>query len=235
MGSVTATICMTPESVSFWTRWRTAASLRPTALPISAYERRPSSCSCSMMAFDTESSWRGLAGAPRRESITPRFCQRGTARASGSVAQGAFYDGIRGIGGRNRGSGARLPAMSGTLRNFVGGAYVESSSDERLDLIDPVTEQVYGQSPISDAEDVDRAFSSAAAAFAEWRDATPSERQLALFRIADAIERRADEFAELESKDTGKPLASLVDDEILVSVDQIRFFAGAARVLEGRA
>ncbi|WP_210479028.1 gamma-aminobutyraldehyde dehydrogenase [Naasia sp. SYSU D00948] len=125
--------------------------------------------------------------------------------------------------------------MTGTLRNFIGGAYVESSSDQLLDLVDPVTEEVYGQSPVSNAQDVDTAFSSAAAAFEEWRDTTPGERQLALFRIADAIERRADEFAEIESKDTGKPLASLVDDEILVSVDQIRFFAGAARVLEGRA
>jgi betaine-aldehyde dehydrogenase len=125
--------------------------------------------------------------------------------------------------------------MTGTLRNFVGGAYVESSSDQRLDLIDPVTEEVYGQSPVSNAADVDTAFSSAAAAFEEWRDTTPAERQLALFRIADAMERRADEFAEIESQDTGKPLASLVDDEILVSVDQIRFVAGAARVLEGRA
>jgi betaine-aldehyde dehydrogenase len=82
---------------------------------------------------------------------------------------------------------------------------------------------------------VHRAYQSAQSAFETWRDTTPAERQLALFRIADAIEKRADEFAELESQDTGKPLASLVDDEILVSVDQIRFFAGAARILEGRA
>src|SRR5215218_4987635 len=88
---------MTPESVSFCTRCRTAASLSPTALPISAYERRPSSCSCSMMAFDTESSWRGLAGAPRRWSITPRLCQREQSRASGSVVKGGSGDEIRGI------------------------------------------------------------------------------------------------------------------------------------------
>ncbi|MET0590870.1 MAG: gamma-aminobutyraldehyde dehydrogenase [Naasia sp.] len=126
--------------------------------------------------------------------------------------------------------------MSGTqLRNFIGGEYRDPSGSERLDLIDPSTEEVYATSPISGASDVKAAYTAAADAFEKWGETTPAERQLALFRIADAMERRADEFAELESQDTGKPLASLVDDEILVSVDQIRFFAGAARVLEGRA
>src|SRR5690606_10691438 len=96
-------------------------------------------------------------------------------------------------------------------------------------------EQSYAVSPVSSAADVDRAFQSAARAFEEWGESTPAERQLALFRIADEMERRADEFADLESQDTGKPRASLVDDEIMLSVDQIRFFAGAARNLEGRA
>ena len=126
--------------------------------------------------------------------------------------------------------------MSGTqLRNFVNGEYIEAVGSARLDLIDPATEEVYGTSPISGPEDVHRAFEAAAAAFETWGETTPAERQLALFRIADAMEQRADEFAALESQDTGKPLASLVADEILVSVDQIRFFAGAARVLEGHA
>ncbi|GAA2748427.1 gamma-aminobutyraldehyde dehydrogenase [Amnibacterium kyonggiense] len=92
---------------------------------------------------------------------------------------------------------------------------------------------MYGTSVDSGPEQVDVAFAAAKAAFGGWRDATPSERQLALIRIADAMEARADEFAALESRDTGKPLGSLVQDEILPSVDQIRFFAGAARNLEG--
>src|SRR5690606_27934527 len=96
-------------------------------------------------------------------------------------------------------------------------------------------EQSYAVSPVSSAADVDRAFQSAARAFEEWGESTPAERQLALFRIADEMERRADEFADLESQDTGKPRTTLVDDEIMLSVDQIRFFAGAARNLEGRA
>lgn len=121
------------------------------------------------------------------------------------------------------------------VQNFVGGASVPSRADTAFGLVDPVTEETYGLSPISTREDVDDAFRAAADAFATWRRTTPAERQLALFRIADAMEQRAEEFADLESRDTGKPRATLVDDEIALSVDQIRFFAGAARNLEGRS
>ena len=121
------------------------------------------------------------------------------------------------------------------LRNFVNGEYVESRSEARLDLVDPATEAVYATSAVSGPADVDDAYSAASSAFEGWGESTPAERQLALFRIADAMEARADEFADAESRDTGKPRASLVEDEILLSVDQIRFFAGAARNLEGRS
>jgi len=121
-----------------------------------------------------------------------------------------------------------------TLKNFVNGAYSEAKGSGALPLIDPATEEVYAYAPISDATDIDSAYRAAEAAFESWGDTTPGERQLALFRIADEIEKRADEFADLESQDTGKPRASLVEDEIMVSVDQIRFFAGAARNLEGK-
>ena len=122
-----------------------------------------------------------------------------------------------------------------TLRNFINGEYVDAKGDGSFDVIDPATEKSYALSPVSGAADVDAAFAAAATAFEEWGETTPGERQLALFRIADAMEQRAEEFADLESQDTGKPRASLVADEILLSVDQIRFFAGAARDLEGRA
>jgi len=121
------------------------------------------------------------------------------------------------------------------LQNFINGEYVEAKSDAAFAVIDPATERAYATSPVSGAADVDAAFAAAAAAFEAWRDATPAERQLALFRIADRMEERAEEFADLESQDTGKPRATLVADEIMLSVDQIRFFAGAARILEGRA
>ncbi len=122
-----------------------------------------------------------------------------------------------------------------TLKNFINGEYVDAKGDDSFAVIDPATEESYATSPVSGKADVDDAFAAAAAAFEEWGESTPAERQLALFRIADEMERRAEEFADLESQDTGKPRATLVDDEILLSVDQIRFFAGAARNLEGRA
>ena len=121
------------------------------------------------------------------------------------------------------------------LRNFIGGRYVEAQTDDSFAVVNPATEQSYAQSPVSGRADVDDAYRAAAGAFDGWSESTPAVRQLALFRIADQIEARAEEFADLESQDTGKPRATLVADEILASVDQIRFFAGAARNLEGRA
>ena len=121
------------------------------------------------------------------------------------------------------------------IKNFIGGRYVAAKGDDSFAVIDPATEETYATSPVSGQADVDDAFGAAAAAFEEWGETTPAERQLALFRIADAMEARAEEFADLESKDTGKPRASLVDDEIMLSVDQIRFFAGEARHLQGIA
>jgi betaine-aldehyde dehydrogenase len=121
------------------------------------------------------------------------------------------------------------------LRNFIGGEYVEARGDAVIELIDPATEEVYGTSPVSTTADVDDAYRAASDAFEVWGETTPAERQLALFRIADAMEARAEEFADLESQDTGKPRATLVADEIVQSVDQLRFFAGAARNLEGRS
>lgn len=121
------------------------------------------------------------------------------------------------------------------LRNVIGGALVDARGDDTIDLIDPATEAVYGRAPISTAADVDAAYRSAADAFEAWGRTTPAERQLALFRLADALAERAEEFADLESQDTGKPRATLVADEIDQSVDQLRFFAGAARNLEGLA
>lgn len=121
------------------------------------------------------------------------------------------------------------------LQNFIDGKYVAAEADSVFDVIDPATESAYATSPVSGKPDVDAAYRAAASAFEVWKEFSPAERQRSLLRIADAIEARADEFADLESKDTGKPRATLVIDEILPSVDQIRFFAGAARNLEGRA
>lgn len=127
------------------------------------------------------------------------------------------------------------PAADRILSNVIDGERVPSRSAESIDLIDPATEEVYATAPVSTPEEVDAAYRAADRAFAAWGRTTPAQRQLALFRLADAVEARAEEFADLESQDTGKPRAALVADEIDQSVDQLRFFAGAARDLDGRS
>ena len=122
-----------------------------------------------------------------------------------------------------------------TFQNVINGELVDAASGETYDVIDPTTGTVYAQAPMSGAEDVNRAYTAAAKAFEEWGETTPAERQLALLKIADALEKRADEFVRVESRDTGKPLGLTASEELPPAVDQIRFFAGAARVLEGRS
>jgi betaine-aldehyde dehydrogenase len=121
------------------------------------------------------------------------------------------------------------------FQNFIGGQWTDLSYDRRSDLINPATGEVFGTAPISGKAEVDAAVSSAADAFPAWRDATPAERSLALLKIADAIESRADEFVAAEVRNTGKPVALTLAEEIPPMVDNIRFFAGAARMLEGRS
>jgi betaine-aldehyde dehydrogenase len=125
--------------------------------------------------------------------------------------------------------------MAEDLQNFIGGQWTDMSFDKRSELINPSTGEVFATAPVSGEAEVDAAVSSAAAAFEGWRDQTPSERSLALLRIADAIESRADEFVKAESLNTGKPLGLTKSEEIPPMADQIRFFAGAARMLEGRS
>ncbi|MEV0268662.1 gamma-aminobutyraldehyde dehydrogenase [Hamadaea sp. NPDC050747] len=126
-------------------------------------------------------------------------------------------------------------AMDRVLRNFINGEWVAPVDGRHADLIDPTTGEVFASAPVSGAEDVDRAMRAAAAAFETWRDTTPSERQRALLKIADAVEAQAEELVALESQNTGKPIALTMSEELPPAVDQLRFFAGAARVLEGRS
>jgi betaine-aldehyde dehydrogenase len=122
-----------------------------------------------------------------------------------------------------------------TLRNFVGGEQTDPADGRTYDLINPSTGEVFSEAPLSGQEDVDQAFAAAERAFETWRDTTPSDRQLAMFRIADAIEERAEELVRAESENTGKPFGLTMEEEIPAGVDQIRFFAGAARCLEGKS
>ena len=122
-----------------------------------------------------------------------------------------------------------------TLQNFIDGEYRDAATGETSALINPATGEEFARAPLSGDEDTNAACNAALRAFESWGNTTPSERSLALIRIADAIEGRAEEFVRLESENTGKPIQLTLDEEIPPMVDQIRFFAGACRVLEGKS
>jgi betaine-aldehyde dehydrogenase len=134
-----------------------------------------------------------------------------------------------------------MPSTDGTsgaearLRNFVNGRFTDAASGAVTEVADPSTGMAYAQAPLSGQADVDAALEAAAGAFEAWRDTTPAERSLALLRFASAIEDRAEELVVAESRNTGKPLAMTRTDEVPPLADELRFFAGAARVLEGRS
>ena len=122
-----------------------------------------------------------------------------------------------------------------TLQNFVNGKKVSATSEKVQDLINPATGEVFAKAPVSNAADVDKAMKAAAGAFEIWKESTPGERQKAINKIADAIEARSEELIGIESENTGKPIAVTRAEEIGPMLDQIRFFAGAARNLVGKS
>ncbi len=121
------------------------------------------------------------------------------------------------------------------FRNFINGQFVDAKNGETTDVINPSNGKVYGKAALSREADVDAAMRAAEAGFEVWRESTPSERSLALFRIADAVEARAKDLIAAEVENTGKPISLTTSEEIPPMVDQIRFFAGAARHLEGKS
>ena len=127
------------------------------------------------------------------------------------------------------------PALTQELGNFVNGEYAAAASGQMSDVVDPSTGEAYARAPVSGPADVDRALKAAAAAGEGWRDATPAQRSLALLKFADAIEARAEEIVAAECRNTGKPVGLTMAEELPPLVDEIRFFAGAARILQGTA
>jgi betaine-aldehyde dehydrogenase len=122
-----------------------------------------------------------------------------------------------------------------TFKNFIDGESVDSAGGGTDAVVNPATGETFAQAPASGAEDVERAVRAARAAFDGWSNTTPGERSLALLKIADAIEARGDEIARLEAINAGKPVEAVKSDEIPAMVDNLRFFAGAARNMEGKA
>lgn len=124
------------------------------------------------------------------------------------------------------------------LQNYIDGQFVDAlslKSSEPIDLINPVDESVVGRAPVSNLEDVNAAVAAAERAFESWGRSTPSFRQQALLKLADAIEAHTDEIVDAQCRNTGQPKAVIAAEEVTVSADQIRFFAGAARLVEGKS
>src|SRR5256885_6982923 len=120
------------------------------------------------------------------------------------------------------------------MQNFVGGEWVDAAEGGTMEVINPSTGETIAEVPRGTQADVDRAVEAAKKALPEWLETTPQERSEALLKLAAAIEDHGEELAELESQNVGKPL-SYARDEMPVSADNFRFFAGAARVLEGKS
>jgi 1-pyrroline dehydrogenase len=127
-----------------------------------------------------------------------------------------------------------MSATATSYKVLIGGEFVESATGETMDVIAPATGEVIASVPSCSAEDVDRAVAVAKAAWPEWSERTPRARSELLHRMADIMDEHAEELAQLESVNVGKPLMAS-RDEMPFSADNIRFFAGAARVLEGKS
>jgi betaine-aldehyde dehydrogenase len=121
------------------------------------------------------------------------------------------------------------------LKNLIGGKFEAPASGEMEDVVNPANHEVIARAPLSNEEDVDRAVKAARKAAEAWENTSPGERQVLMLKLADGFEERAEEITDLETMDAGKPRQAMFDEEIPPMVDQLRFFAGAARTMEGRA
>jgi betaine-aldehyde dehydrogenase len=121
------------------------------------------------------------------------------------------------------------------IENFIDGEHRPAAAGGSEPILNPATAEEIASAPLSDEQDVDAAVQAAKRAFTEWSETPPGERALALLRIADALEDDADELSRLESLNVGKPIEAMREEEMPFLVDNLRFFAGAARCLEGRA
>ena len=119
------------------------------------------------------------------------------------------------------------------LQNLINGEFVDAADGRTSTLINPATEESFATAPVSGADDVDRALQAAATAFERWRDATPSDRQKALLKLADRWSRAPRTSSAIESENTGKPIGFTYSEELPPAIDQVRFFSGAARGARG--
>ena len=125
--------------------------------------------------------------------------------------------------------------MVQTLQNFINGAFVPATGSETMDIVNPTNGEIVAVSPVSSAADIDTAMDAAARAFRLWKRTTPSQRQAVLLKLADALQARSPELVEAQHRNTGQVRQMIADEEVAVGADQLRFFAGAARLLEGKS
>jgi betaine-aldehyde dehydrogenase len=122
-----------------------------------------------------------------------------------------------------------------TLQNFIDGGFSDAAEGQTQTVVNPATGEALAEAPVSTQADVDKAVAAAKKAFETYGRTTPQERSTMMLKLADAIEEAADEIAELEAQNAGKPLQAVKDDEIPAMADNLRFMAGACRTLEGKA
>jgi betaine-aldehyde dehydrogenase/aminobutyraldehyde dehydrogenase len=127
-----------------------------------------------------------------------------------------------------------VSVTTSAYKNFVGGEWVDAAEGETMEVVNPATGEVIAEVPRGTQADVERVVAAAKRALPDWLEKTPKDRMELLLKLADIMEENADELTELESKNVGKPM-SIARDEIPFSADNLRFFAGAARVLEGKS
>lgn len=125
-------------------------------------------------------------------------------------------------------------SVNSRLENYINGSFVAAKGAAELEVLSPVTGERVALSPVSDAHDVDAAFAAARSAFISWKSVTPSERQRCLLALADKLEEHSEELVEAQHRNTGQPRRIIAQEEVAAGADQLRFFAGAARLLEGR-
>ncbi|CAA9239793.1 MAG: 4-aminobutyraldehyde dehydrogenase [uncultured Arthrobacter sp.] len=128
-----------------------------------------------------------------------------------------------------------MNAVVQTLQNYINGEFVDAAGTELLDIVNPTNGELVAKAPVSVASDIDAAMDAAKQAFTSWKHVPPSQRQLMLLRLADALEANSEELVDAQHRNTGQVREMIAAEEVSAGADQLRFFAGAARLLEGKS
>ncbi len=184
-------------------------------------------------ALRPRSGRRGAAGGDRERSRPQAGRERGRRPRDPSRRGRGHRDRLHPTGRSAR--GGRMATTVTKLQNFIDGEPADAADGATETVVNPATAEPLAEAPLSSAEDVDRAVKAAGRAFQSWGVTTPKDRSLAMLKLADLVEEHAEELADIESADAGKPRAAFLEDEIPAAADNLRFFASACRNMEGKA